>query len=300
MKSYVLLLLILISLSVEQSFASSWLVSPARELNSEDKKQIKELLKYQEPLHIKKGSGTVTPTKPTTPTDTAALQKQVESVWTALQKKITNFSNSGKKSAYTAFIENIKDAQKSTTLTSWEKYILNSLLEKANTALKALGTTTSSSTGSTSSTGTTTVSGKKTIGDMTFSPTNFSTKSSSWEIILGKFSVPQNITLHHLDLTIRSDQAITLSDVSEYVLLEKDTGVAVMKTKNYKSSWSNTLQVFFDSAFLIRTGDYEVIANFKDQKNTYYRSYLDFVQTSRGSQTLSSESYMLSETTIIK
>jgi len=89
MKSYAFLFLILIFLSVEQSFASSWLISPAGKLTSEDKATLKTLQKYQEPLNQKAGTKTPATPIPTT-TNNKVLAKQLDAIFSALQKKISS------------------------------------------------------------------------------------------------------------------------------------------------------------------------------------------------------------------
>jgi len=127
----------------------------------------------------------------------------------------------------------------------------------------------------------------------------FSSQEDS-EVALGKFTLTQDITLNDLTLTIKSDEAIDFSKNLNNIELQKSSGITIGSPSSYEIIDTNTVKVFFDSAYFLRTSSYILVGNFKNDDNSYYYTYVDYINTSKGTLTYSPQSYLLSKTSITK
>lgn len=298
MKSYILLFLLVSTLGIGQTFASGWLVSPSGKLTNEDKKVLNELQKYQEPLNKKKSSVVPKVTTPTSPTDNLALQKQLDTLFAALQAKIASKSISAQNSVYSTLISRIKNIQaKSSNLSAKNTFILSYLLKKAESAKETVknptgtGTTTPTSTGS--------LAKQSTIGNLTLLPENLTSQTGS-SITLWKFKLSGDITLNDLYLTITSDAAIKMSESVDILKIRNNNGQIIGDADSYELIGTNTLKVYFDAAYFLRAWDYSIISSFEDKGNTVFNTYVDVLNSSRGNISYKNKEYLLGTTTLKK
>jgi len=226
-------MVLLIGICTISQTSAGWLVNSSSKITPSDRIQIRNLLKYQEPLIKHTGNTSHTNSNGNTniggSTNTVSsqeLQNQLNTAFANLQKSIATKNLSTQANVYSTLISRIKNIQSSyTDLSDQDTFTLSYLLKKAEDALKivqgAIDSGDTDVTIDTTSSGSTIIlSGEKKIGGLTLSPASY-TNDTSTGVILGKFSVSQDMTLHHLDLTVSSDAPIDMSGIIQYAVIEK-------------------------------------------------------------------------------